>query len=361
MLSVTATDLPRLMACNGSRLIGGHTPPTENDTSLRDEGNAADWVVQQVHSGQFTAEELIDRKAPNGVYITDDMVGYLEEYLKVACDGEIEVETNHAGQNWGISGRTDLTAYDAPTRHLYIGDLKYGWSIVEPEMNWTLISHAIGIMLKSGKAVDFVTFTIYQPRPDHQSGDRVRSWTITGAELMNLYRELNETLSSPTEQLNTNKHCKGCPNIAVCPAARLAELNGIDESERAFVEEITNEELSFRLDQLTRVAEIIKIRKKAYDDLALAKMKQGEIVNNYSVAQDLARTSWQPHVTLDMMKSLTDKDIVKEQLKTPNQLKKAGVPEELVDACTERRVKGSKLVRMDANSKAKKLFEKGIK
>lgn len=359
MLSVTATELPRLMACNGSRLIGGHVPPITRDTTIRDEGNAAHWLVEQVHSGAFTTEELIDRKAPNGVYITAEMVEYLGEYLSVVTQGGfIELDTSHAEGSYEVNGRADHAVIEDDM--LEISDLKYGWGLIEPEMNWTLISHAIGWLIQHRQFyIDRIKFTIYQPRPEHHAG-RVRSWTVNRDQLDGLWQQLSNTLSNPNDQLNTTVHCAKCPNIAICPAARLAELNGIDASEKAFVDTIDNTELSFRLDQNQRAIKLLTERDKAYKDLALHRIKSGEIVNNFSVAQDLANTSWKSGVTVDMMQAMagTELDIIKKQLKTPNQVKKAGVPEELVDAFTERRVKGSKLVRMDANTKAMKMLNK---
>lgn len=357
MLNVTATNLPRLMVCNGSRLMESSTHSIKQDNTVRDEGNAAHWLVEQVHAGHFTAEELIDRKAPNGVYITAEMVEHLEDYMADASMGGIEVSTSHGTPSWQINGRADSVSYVEAQKHLDIGDLKYGWSIVEPEDNWTLISHALGwIQQNPDKPVESITFTIYQPRPYHPEG-RVRSWTIETKELDALWDRIATTLTDPSDMLQTSPQCTNCPALATCPAARRAQMNGIEASEQAFNDELDNDELSFQIDQVSRAIEVLKQQEKAYKDLAQHKIRQGEIVNNYALNQDLANTSWLSCMTPEFLQNLTGKDLVgKKVLVTPNQAIKKGVSKEVVAIMTERRVKGVKLVRMDANTKAKKMF-----
>lgn len=355
MLMVTATNLPRLMACNGSRLMGGFTPPVRDDT-IRNEGNAADWVIQQVHSGQFTIEELGDRKAPNGVYITDTMIEYLEEYLRIASYGQIEVNTSHGTKIWEINGRADLVEYRETAKQLFISDFKYGWGIVEPENNWTLISHAISWIAKNpDKLVETIIFTIYQPRPHHQIS-RVREWSITVEQLDDLYKQLNETLSNPSDAINTGPHCYKCPSLASCPASRLAQMNAVDASEMAFDDNLDNDELSFKLDHMKRAIEVLTQAQKAYIEIALDRVRSGQVIKNYSITNDLTNTVWKEYVTPEMIMTMTGKDVTKKALITPNQAKKAGVSEEVVKSFTERRNKGVKLERIDANAKAEKMF-----
>lgn len=355
MLTVTATDLPRLMACNGSRLMGGSPPPVNADETVRDEGIAAHWLVEQVAKGAFTAEELIDRKAPNGVYITDEMVEYLEEYLNcVRQGGQVEIDTSHGNALWQINGRADHILYDNGI--LYINDLKYGWSLAEPEKNWTLISHALGFWFKhEGMKISKVVFRIFQPRPHHAVG-RIRDWSVTGEELVRLYDEINGMLCVPSDMLQTGTHCRNCPALAHCPAARAAQYNAIEATEKAFNDSLDNAALSVHLDRLRRASEILEQAQKAYNDVAMHRLQEGQIIDNYALENDLTNRQWQAHVTPELMQILTGKDLTKKKLITPTQVEKAGVSKEVVASLCERRNKGVKLVRMDANARAKKMF-----
>lgn len=365
MLAVTATDLPRLLICNGSRLMGGYTPPVNIDTTVRDEGNAVHWLVEEYLKGKKTIEEYIDVKAYNGVFITDKMIEHVRDYIGYVINAEIEVKTtfdstsvNKQDQSpvYEIKGRSDGIQHDKETSTLYVSDLKYGWSIVEPEMNWTLIAHAIGFMANNRhlRATTYV-FTIYQPRAHHPQG-RIRSWTISVDELRVLMEQLDQMLRNLTNTLQTSDHCNNCPFLTVCPAANKAELNAIEASEQAFVDNIDNDTLSFKLDQLKRVTKITEQLHKAYKAEALHRLKKGGIIKNYSVESDLANTSWKDHVTPEFAQIMTGKDLTKKQLITPTQAIASGACEDVVASLTERKQKGFKLVRIDANSKASKMF-----
>ena len=363
MLAITATDLPRFMACNGSISMGVSNPPIESNDTVRDEGNAAHWFCETVHSGAHQAEELIERPAPNGVYITPEMFDYCEEYLEhIRQGGHVEYKTNVQGSSWVLNSRTDHVIYEPRTGVLEISDLKYGWSIVDPVMNWTLLAHVFGFMAKNpDKRVTSVVLRIFQPRPHHPEG-RVRSWEIDANQINILYAEMANALSNPKNELNTGPdHCSYCPSMAICPAYNKAKNNAIDASERMFRDEIDNERLSFEMDHLSRAIEVLKQLEKAYSELATHRLKTGEIVQNYALDQNLANRSWQDHITPEVVQVLTGQDLTKKTLITPSQAEKKGVSKEIVASLTERRNKGVKLVRMDAHAKAKKLFNNNPK
>lgn len=359
MLSVIATDLPRLIACNGSRLMGASVPPVDATDATKDEGNAVHWLAAQWHSDDnLLLKDIVGQQSPEGVFITREMVEYLEEYFTAIAEAQVEVETSHAGNGWTVRGRADAIKYDPAGGHLTICELKYGWRIVEPEMNWTLISHVAGFIANNpDKPVHTIDMTIFQPRPHHPAGS-VRSWRIGVGDFVELYNKMAATLQSPDDMLHTGEiQCHYCPALATCPAARKAEFNAIDTSNKAFTDEIDNKTLSFRLDQIKRASAILKDQEKAYGELALYRVKQGGIVPNYGIESELTNRNWKENLTPEFVEALTGKELSKKQLITPAQAEKAGVSKEVVAALTERRNKGVKLVRMDADAKARKAFK----
>lgn len=362
MLAITATDLPRFMICDGSAKMGGSLPSIDGaKNTVKDEGNAADWVVKQVHKGANPAE-LVGQKAPNGVFITEEMIDYLEEYLSDVMLGEIEVDTtltpHRAPRLWQVNGRADLATYNDKTHHLDIADLKYGWSVVEPADNWTLISHALGWLGKNpDKPVSMVTMSIYQPRVHHPAG-RVRSVTLKFTDFIDLYKQIDEKLSNPSGMLQTSPLCKNCPAVTRCPAYFKASMNALEISETAFIDELSNDELSFQLDLTKRALDILTQKKKAYDDLALHNIRQGQIVKNYALETGLSNRAWKQGVTPDFMKMITNKDLAKDApMVTPAAAERAGVSKDTVKAFTERHSTGIKLVRVDADTNAKQLMK----
>lgn len=357
MLSVIATDLPRLIPCNGSRLMGASVPPVDATDATKDEGNAVHWLVAQIHAGKFTPETIVGQKSPEGIFITAEMVEHTDDYRSAFADGAVEVDTSHAGNGWNVRGRADAIKYVAAGGHLTVGELKYGWRIVEPEMNWTLISHVAGFIANNpDKPVHTIDLTVFQPRPHHHAGG-VRPWRIGIGDFEKLYNTMAGALAFPNNTLNTGEiQCHYCPALATCPAANKAKYNAIEASERAFTDQIDNATLAFQLDHLKRASAMLKDLEKAYGELALYRVKKGEIVPNYGTEAELTNRNWKENLTPEFVEALTGKELTKKQLITPAQAEKLGVSKEVVAALTERHNKGVKLVRVDTDAKAKKLF-----
>lgn len=361
MIVKTADELPLFMACNGSHVMPKTLPESiDDDPKARDEGNAAHWLAAAAFNGEFTIAELVDRKAPNGFNITLEMADHITDFLACLAPREngamMEVITSFAnGQLWRVNSRADYIFYIPERRKLKVNDFKYGWRVVEPEMHWSLIAHAIGWSLQSGFWPDLIEFGIYQPRPHHRDG-KFRTWTITGVELYNLYRTLDATMSNPTLEVRSNPLCIKCLAVASCPAAKLAGYNAIDASDKAHSEDISNADLAFELDTLARAKKALETRQDALTALAKHRVERGQVVPNYSLERQLTDRQFKDFVTPDFFRVLTGKDVEVRKMGTPAAAERAGVPKEVVAAFSVRRETGVKLVRVDANKKAKKLL-----
>lgn len=357
MLTLKADDLPRFMTCNGYRLMPHHAPFNVDDTD-RDEGNAAHWLVEQVHSGKFSPDELVDRKAFNGVFITDEMVEYVTPYLNaIKGRGQVEVDTSYSdGAHYSIRGRADHIEHDGNT--LVVSDFKYGWGIVEPKGNWTLISHALGFGFAklNGRFPDYIELRIFQPRPHHPEG-KIRAYTYSSQELLNaLWAQLSTALTNPSNELRTSEHCRKCPAFATCPAALKASMNAIDVSEEAFAADVDDATMGFLLDQIERAIKHLEQAKKAYTEKALHRIKAGGIIPGYGRETELTNRQWKAGITVETAPMLTGMDLSKKQLVTPTQAAKLGLSEEVINSLSERREKGSKLVRINPDQAVKKMF-----
>lgn len=356
MIVVDAGNLPRILSCTGSYVMQADPVFTERDNTVREEGNAAHWLALTAFSGQHTVQELVDRKAPNGVYITADMAEHVSDYLSaIGAGGQMEWGYTLNGQNYQINGRADHIRYDTQTGVLSVPDFKYGYTLVEPEMNWTLISHAIGYCIMNEIAPQQIVLTIHQPRASHPIS-RVREWSISCERLTQLFLTMSGTLNNPDNMLHTGSHCYKCPSFLGCPARQAANLNAIEVSHTAYYANISDADLAFTLDQINRAEKLLEQSKKAYQEQALHRICNGRVIDNYSVDDDLANRSWKPSVTAEMMQVLTGKNLAKKDLITPRQAEQLGVSEDIVNAFTERKLKGKRLVRVSANAKAKKMF-----
>jgi hypothetical protein len=359
MLTLKADDLPRFMTCQGYRLMPHNAPFNVDDTD-RNEGNAAHWLVEQVHSGKFTLDELVDRKAFNGVFITEEMVEHVTPYLDaIKGRGKVECDTSYADphQRYSIRGRADHIEFEQTAATLYISDFKYGWGIIEPKNNWSLISHALGWIYSNNMQnnVAKIVFRIYQPRPHHPEG-KIREWTVTPDQLGHLQNQLIGALCNPGNELQTSEHCRKCPALASCPAARKACMNAIDLSEAAFASDVDDATMAWLLDNFERAVKILEESRKAYAEKALHRIKAGGIIPGYGREIELTNRQWKTGITVETAPMLTGKDLSKKQLITPTQALKTGLSEEVINSLSERREKGSKLVRMNADQAAKKIL-----
>lgn len=356
MFTITADELPRFMACQGSRKMFRSVPPSpEGDQTTRDEGTAAHWLVAATAHGEHTLEELIDRKAPNGVYIDAMMAEHVGDYLAaIGTYGDFELETSFGTDAYRVNARADHIANYGDV--LVIDDFKYGWRIVEPEMNWTLIAHAIGYCSLGQYQPSKIMFRIYQPRPHHRDG-KIRTWEITYTELAALWAQLAMALTNPSDELNTGPQCDTCPALATCPAARNASYNAIDLSATVFNENVDNTELTFHIDQLRRAQSLLEARLKASEELAVHRLRNGQVLDNYSVETSLTNRQWKDGIDVAMLQMLTGKNCAaKPKAITPAQVEKLGVDKAIVNSLSERIPTGFKLVRVSAAAKAKKIF-----
>ncbi len=367
MRTIAADELPRFMACNGSRLLGGALPPNNGEYSLpREEGTAAHYMMLQAMNKTNTIEEMVDRKAPNGVYMTSDMAEHVQDVISeldrvYVAAPSMEYDTSFSDHaNWNVAGRADFIGITAPggVVTLHIDDLKYGWRIVEPERHWTLIAHAIGYCQNTNLVPHKIEFTIHQPRPYHPDGPS-RSWAVTYDEMMLLSGELTSTLSNPSDELRTSAECNKCKSLAICPAARKASMNAIDAADMAFEDTVDNDLLAFNLDTLNRAADMIKNRKEAFEELAKHRIKAGQIVDNYSVEMGLGNRKWKEGIDASVLAMLTGKELSRPKLVTPSEAERLNVSKAVVASITERLPSGIKLVRVNANKKASRIFKKG--
>lgn len=368
MFIINADDLPRFMTCNGSRkLIAPELviPDAMKETTARNEGIAAHYMATAVFNRQHTLDELIDRKAPNGVFMTGEMAEHVELYLaEIYSDQtppvfyQMELDTTHDfPPHWLVRGRTDFSSRSI-TDVLRIIDFKYGWSLVEPYDNWTLVNHAISVWHNLQFRPSRVDLQIFQPRPYHRDGP-LRTWSISIDELIALETKLSYTLCNPSDMLQTSQHCKHCPALKnlKCPAARMAEMNVIDVAETMHEDnEISNEVLSFNLDNLNRAMAMLKVRLEATEELAKHRIKAGQVVDNYSIAIAHGNSKWKEGITAETLKVLTGKELSTAKLVTPAEAKRRGVDKTTVDNLTERPMTGVKLERVAASKKAEKLF-----
>jgi len=352
MFITDATHLPRLMKCPGSRLMYQLPDDTENkDDTIRNEGNAFHWLAQNPEAG-------IGAVAYNGVFITAAMVDHANEYRASLLPGEMECMTSHGDENYQVNGRADHIGWDAATATLEVTDAKYGYRTVEPEDNWTLISHAVGYCIVNGLVPQIVKLTIYQPRAYHPLGSR-RSWSFGYDRLRHFYEQIVARLSNPSDVIATGQHCHKCPSMGVCPAYRETSMNAIEAACMAFNDEMQPEELASELDLLEHAESVIIARRKAVEDLVLHTVKNGTVVPGRIIDRPLGQTRYKKNATADMLTALVGRDLSERKLPAVSKLRDAGVSQMIIDTMTERAEGAPRLVKVNVDAMARKYLNKG--
>jgi hypothetical protein len=355
----TADELPRIMQCNGSVVMPASFPAIDFDTSARDEGAAAHFMAAAVFRNEFSIEEIVDRKAPNGYYMSAEMAEYVAQYLMALDCGEVEVDTSFQLGNVRINARADHIKYRAETATLTVDDLKYGFTPVEPEMHWTLIAHAFGYVFRTKQcAPEWYVFRIHQPRPYHRDG-KTREWRVSARDMEALYKQLHDTLNNLRDELQTGPLCRKCPALATCPAARAASMNAIDCTGLPYSDDMANDALSYELDLLNQAQSTLKSRLEAMQNLALHRLKHGQIIDNYASETGYGNRAWKEGFNADILSTMTGKELRKPGVVTPAQAERLGVPEAVVQSLTYRPTTGVKLVRETASKRAQRLLKQG--
>lgn len=358
MIITDATNLPRLMNCNGSRLMAAVLPP-DSDQTARDEGNAAHWMAQQVFNGA-SIDSLIDTKAFNGFTMTAEMAEHVASYVSALDCGEMECSTGGSSDAWIVNGRADHIVYSRGIPdELTVDDFKYGWRIVEPDYNWTLIWHAIGYCVTRSIQPAVIVLRIHQPRPHHPSG-KLREWRISYAQLMEFYAQINATLSNPSDMLTSGiEWCAKCHALPTCPAARKARYNAIDASAQAFNDDLPDDVLSHELDILRTADAVIKAQRDALEELVSYRIRNGAVVPNYGLETQYAHTRWKTGISAEALSVVTGRECGKPPAPiTPAEAKRRGVPESVIKSLTERPMTGTKLIRATADERARRLLNK---
>lgn len=348
-LSVTATDLPRIMQCIGSTVMPAALPP-DHDHEARDEGNCAHWLAQMMFNG---VPVPAGSKAPNGYVVTDEMVEHVATYVSALDCGEMETETTFNGVGWEVRARADHIVHSADT--LTVDDFKYGYRLVSPEENYTLIAHAIGWCIRNQATPREIVLRIHQPRPYHPDGP-CREWRLDYVTLMGYYSTIANRLSEPTDTLSTGPQCAKCHALATCPAARAASMNAIDASDVTFSDTLPNDVLTYEYETLQQAADTIKARFDALEELITHKIRNGDVVQGYALKQRYAQTRWMTGLTGEALSTATGVNLRKDGLVTPAEAKRRGVPEAVVSSLTERPAIGVKLERIDVQREAARMF-----
>lgn len=208
-LSPSASD--KWMVCPAWRRLTAPLPKTSS--AAADEGTEAHAL--------FEAMILNQRWESKNTEMLDYIGSCIDWVAEQEGTVHSEMELDY-GEEFGyvnLFGTADLII-DHPNQ-LTVGDLKYGFGIVEAEANSQMMIYLVGAVAKFGPRQSY-RLVILQPRANHFKGP-IREVTVTPEELEAFKAKLQAAIADSY----TNKppvvgaHCrKYCAALAICPGVK---------------------------------------------------------------------------------------------------------------------------------------------
>lgn len=344
---------PVWVPCPGAPTLWLSAPPDTGEVAM--EGIAAHWLGEQLLTGTFEPEELIDRQAPNGIFISEEMLEHVQIYTRHVqreIDGPLIEKTLPI--DWVQPGMTGTP--DAQGRSIsdpwcvHIDDLKYGWRIVEPEKNWQLICYALAILQAAapGANITHFIFTIVQPRASHPAGV-IRSWPIRTETLLKFYLPRLQKAAQGGDCI-TGPHCTNCRGAMSCAALREAVHHSTQYVKSPVVEVYDGDQLAIELHMLKAAKTAIEARSEAIEEIAINRLieKFGSIPS-WDIDRSTGKEKWNDDYSADTMEALTGVKLSKSVALTPKQAREKGLSDQIVTANSGRGIGKPKLVKFNSN------------
>ena len=321
------------------------------DTPESLEGNAAHWVFAEMLARRPVSEGM---QAPNGVFITDEMVeggelvvDTVRARMPVDRFGQPRVEEAVAipcihPQCWGTP---DIWAFSASPLVLEVIDYKFGHRFVDEYENDQGVAYIAGIVdvLSAVFGEDpglfdqrlKVNFTVIQPRCFYK-GSPVRTWSVMASDLRGHINQLTmaaDIALAPNPPAVTNPECRDCPGRHACPALQQAAYYDAEFAVKSSPVELPPAAASLELKMLERSLERLQARVEGMRETVAAYIRQGHSVPWHRAEQGYGRQQWtMPVDQVLAMGSLMGVDLSKPGVLTPKQAIKSGVDEAVIKA-----------------------------
>lgn len=253
------------------------------------------------------------------------------------------------------TGTADGIIYKERTKTLVIGDLKFGFNLVDPEENTQGLLYAMGAAaLFPAGAIDWVEIVIIQPRGIHPDGP-IRMWRMKYDDMLDwelfLFGAVEKT-KDPLAPLKAGSWCKYCKAAETCKTLREKALDSAVSDFTPKGEIILKEPSSLTPVQLGAILESVgalKVWLKRMEDYAEAEAQAGRVPPGFKLVAKRANRSWKDEAAAKAeLEMLGYEDIYTEpKMKSPAQVEETfgkKKVETLVKNLTQSISSGSKLV-----------------
>lgn len=362
----------RWVKCNASALLEACYPDDETDAAR--EGTAAHWVASEQLTHAAIPATLLGVAAPNGVIVTDEMieaagvyVAHVRSHLErlgldhdaLVVEQRVDIPRVHP-ENWGTP---DCWLYNRVGSHeLHVWDYKFGHGFVDEFENWQLIDYTAGILDRLGlNGQDDQTLTVHthivQPRCYHASGP-VRSWSVPAVHLrahFNILAMAAKDAMSGQASAKPGEHCVNCKARHACNALQEDAYRSAQIARESVSVDLSPEALGLELHYLRGALTRLQARLTGLEQQAESLLRSGQRVPYSTLVQSSGRQQWSVSVAEVLaLGALCNVKVAKDDVITPQQAIKAGIPAELVELYSKR-TSGLKLAADDGRD-ARKVF-----
>ena len=362
--------------CSGWVKLSQEIPQQETEHILR--GSAIHEVgaaiIRSGIRGGLGSIPVIGDRATNGTIIEEDMVEcaqlwantFLREYqaritkggIRVGIEKPVGCPKIHAESY----GTPDSWLYDPNQRLLIVDDCKGGHVHVDAYENWQLINYANGILSHLGveDPDTQVWLRIVQPFSYHSDGS-VRVWKTTLGALLSYWEDLRIAARDALDGypgLNTSHQCRRCHVRHACPAALEAGLGLYEVAMAPVAQHLPPSALGLQMQIVDRAMEQLKALMTGYEEQVKATIKSGTPVPGWCLQPTSGREKWAKKTEeVSAMGSLFGIELKKDALITPNQARKAGLPDDILKVYCGRET-GLEL-KPESTNKTRMIFEGG--
>lgn len=361
--------------CPGSIQAEEGLPDTDNEYAIQ--GTAAHQLAEtcmvkgappEASLGSFIKVKLIDGTFKS-VEVDSAMVKGVKMYITwfkdQIADAELlqypdsmfMIETKVKINAIQDTGTADAIIYKEATKTLVIGDLKYGFNLVEPEENTQALLYAMGAagLFPQGE-IEHIEITIIQPRGMHPDGP-IRTWKMAYKDMLDwelfLYDAVAKT-EEPNAPRKAGKWCKYCKAAVTCKTLRdsaldtaMAQFDTQGNITLPVVESLTPEQLGRVLES----AEALEGWIKQVWKYGEAEAQAGRVPPNFKLVAKRAHRSWknEDEARIWLEEVFAEAEILTEpKLKSPAQIEeevgKATATKKGLANLTQSISSGSKLV-----------------
>lgn len=331
-------------------------------------------IIKHRNGGVMGEYLVVESLASNGITVTDEMIEAAEIYsddvigeydrriVRGGCvlmvEEQIKCKRIHPEHSYGTP---DAVLWAPADNLLILWDYKNGHLYVDPFENKQSINYLAGLIDEFGigeeDPVD-IEVRIVQPHC-YSKGGPIRVWKTTVPELIPHIERLSIkaiTAMSGEGNLVAGSHCRRCQARHGCEAYLRYGIDLYTCVMEPSPMHMSEQAMGMQLLVVEQAMEALKGLQTGYQAQIESLIKGGKVVPWWSMQPSSGRESWSaPVETVAAIGEMFGKKLVKDKPVTPGQARKLGIPAEIVEQYSSRKV-GLQLVR-DDNRGASRVFK----